>query len=83
MSVPGARPDPVPTGAARFDRTTRMECRVCRQVYDPRDGDPVWQVPAGTPFADLPAHWTCPRCDGGKEQFLEMVMPAGILGTAQ
>ncbi|HYN77890.1 MAG TPA: rubredoxin [Lamprocystis sp. (in: g-proteobacteria)] len=58
---------------ARLDPTTRMECKICRQVYDPGDGDPVWPVPAGTPFAELPAHWCCPQCDGGKDQFLEMV----------
>ena len=27
-----------------------------------REGDPVWQIPPGTPFAELPPHWTCPNC---------------------
>ena len=40
----------------------RRECRICWHVYDPAQGDLVWQVPPGTPFADLPAHWTCPEC---------------------
>ena len=32
--------------------------------------DPVWQVPAGTPFAALPEHWRCPQCDGDADQFM-------------
>ena len=28
----------------------RMECGVCWLVYDPAEGDPVWQVAPGTPF---------------------------------
>ena len=49
-----------------------MECGVCWQVYDPAEGDDVWQVAAGTPFAALPAHWRCPRCDAPPERFLEL-----------
>ena len=58
------------TGAAPAG--TRMECGVCWQVYDPAEGDDVWQVAAGTPFAALPAHWRCPRCDAPPERFLEL-----------
>jgi rubredoxin len=49
-----------------------MECKVCWTVYDPAEGDPEWPVPPGTPFADLPAEWRCPTCDGPKEQFLRV-----------
>jgi rubredoxin len=49
---------------------TRFECKVCWYVYDPAEGDVVWQIPAGTPFAQLPPHWTCPNCSATKEQFL-------------
>jgi rubredoxin len=50
---------------------TRFECKICWLVYDPAEGDPaVWQIPPGTPFADLPAHWTCPNCSATKDQFL-------------
>jgi rubredoxin len=50
---------------------SRRECKICWQVYDPAEGDPqVWQIPPGTPFADLPAHWTCPNCSATKDQFL-------------
>ena len=48
----------------------RMECSVCWQVYDPAEGDVAWQVPAGTPFAQLPPHWTCPNCSAAKDRFV-------------
>lgn len=62
------RPDrgdagPIATGA-------RMECKICWHVYDPLDGDPVWQIPPGTSFSALPQHWRCPQCDGERDQFL-------------
>ena len=49
---------------------TRLECKICWYVYDPGEGDPVWQVPPGTPFAELPAHWACPQCAGDRTQFM-------------
>jgi rubredoxin len=49
---------------------TRRECKVCWHVYDPLVGDGVWQIPAGTPFSELPAHWTCPNCSTPKADFL-------------
>lgn len=55
---------------ASISPTTRLECRVCWTVYDPAQGDDVWQVPPGTPFADLPAHWSCPNCSAEKSGFL-------------
>jgi rubredoxin len=48
----------------------RLECGVCWEVYDPALGDPVWQIPPGTPFAALPEHWTCPGCATTKDRFL-------------
>ena len=48
----------------------RMECKICWHVYDPAEGDAQWQIPPGTPFAALPAHWTCPQCEGAAEQFM-------------
>jgi rubredoxin len=65
--------------ANRFERTAldlpapagaRMECGVCWQIYDPGQGDPVWQIAAGTAFSDLPLHWTCPHCDAPRHKFL-------------
>lgn len=56
--------------AARIGARTRLECGVCWHVYDPAVGDPVWEIPAGTPFSALPAHWRCPNCDGERDRFL-------------
>jgi len=66
MPTPGHLAAPAPLAAE-----TRLECKICWQVYDPAEGDPVvWQIPPGTAFADLPTHWTCPNCSATKDQFL-------------
>jgi len=49
---------------------TRLECKICWTVYDPAEGDPVWQIAPGTPFDQLPPHWTCPNCSATREQFM-------------
>ncbi|MCG8429041.1 MAG: rubredoxin [Chromatiales bacterium] len=49
---------------------TLMECKICWYVYDPQQGDPVWQIEPQTPFSQLPDHWRCPECDGEKAQFM-------------
>jgi rubredoxin len=59
--------------AAKIGAATRMECGVCWHVYDPAEGDPVWQIEPGTPFAALPEHWSCPRCSAERHKF--MVLP--------
>jgi [NiFe] hydrogenase assembly HybE family chaperone len=61
--------------ASRISATARMECGICWTIYDPAEGDPVWQVPPGTPFATLPEHWRCPTCDAEKHKF--MVLDGG------
>ena len=58
---------------ARLPATARLECKICWWVYDPALGDEVWQVAPGTAFADLPAHWRCPVCDGDAEQFMVLL----------
>jgi rubredoxin len=55
---------------SKIGPTTRLECKVCWYVYDPALGDPVWQIPEGTPFSALPAHWTCPNCACLQDQFM-------------
>jgi rubredoxin len=65
--VPASGPEPHASSAVG----ARRECKICWQVYDPAEGDPlVWQIPPGTRFEDLPAHWTCPNCSATKDQFL-------------
>ena len=55
---------------ARLPAHAKLECKICWWVYDPAEGDPQWQISPGTPFAELPAHWRCPQCDGAADQFL-------------
>ncbi len=33
---------------------TRYICANCGYIYDPRQGDPMNDIPAGVPFEDLP-----------------------------
>lgn len=56
--------------AAGVADSARMECGICWHVYDPAEGDDVWQVQPGTPFADLPDDWTCPNCDAPADKFM-------------
>ena len=56
--------------ASEILASTPMECGVCWYVYDPAEGDPVWQIEAGVAFADLPEEWRCPHCDAPRDKFL-------------
>lgn len=58
--------------AADAGAAAHFECGICWQVYDPAEGDPVWQIAPGTPFAALPGHWCCPNCDAPKHKFLRL-----------
>ncbi|OWK25377.1 rubredoxin [Rhizobium yanglingense] len=49
-----------------------MECGICWHVYDPAEGDPVWQIAPGTSFADLPEDWRCPNCDALPSKFMRL-----------
>jgi rubredoxin len=55
---------------SRLGDHTRMECRICWQVYDPAVGDDTEQIPPATPFRALPDHWRCPQCDAEPDKFL-------------
>lgn len=41
---------------------SRRQCGECLSEYDPRYGDPMGDIPEGTPFEALPQAWTCPVC---------------------
>lgn len=56
--------------AARIRADAKLECKICWYVYDPAAGCETWQVPPGTPFASLPEEWSCPNCDGRKDDFM-------------
>jgi rubredoxin len=51
---------------------SRFECRICWHIYDPREGDSVWQIEPGTMFEDLPEDWSCPVCEALKDKFLRL-----------
>jgi len=44
-------------------------CAICGYVYDPQVGDSDGNIPAGTPFEELPDDWTCPVCGADKSEF--------------
>ncbi len=55
--------------SSRRQQLDKYECEICGYIYDPKLGDPDNNVPPGTPFANLPAGWTCPTCGASKEDF--------------
>lgn len=72
----GTTPKAAPTFVAQKTKQEKEEtvmkkyvCEVCGYVYDPADGDPDHDAPAGTPFEKLPDDWTCPVCGATKDQF--------------
>jgi len=50
----------------------RYICTACDWIYDPAIGDPEADIPAGTPFEQLPDDWVCPDCGANKSEFEEM-----------
>ncbi|MFX6645053.1 rubredoxin, partial [Acinetobacter baumannii] len=40
--------------AGKLPDNAKLECKICWWVYDPQQGDPVWQIAPGTAFTDLP-----------------------------
>ncbi len=50
----------------------KYECTVCGYIYDPEEGDPENNIPAGTAFADLPDDWVCPVCGASKDDFTKV-----------
>lgn len=50
----------------------KWRCLVCGFIYDEMLGDEEHGIPPGTPWADVPASWTCPDCCVSKDDF-EMV----------
>jgi rubredoxin len=50
----------------------RYRCSICDHIYDPAEGDPQSDIPAGTPFEELPDDWYCPDCGAMKADFQPM-----------
>ncbi|MEJ2470795.1 MAG: rubredoxin [Desulfuromonadales bacterium] len=47
----------------------RYICTNCGYIYDPAQGDPMNDIPPGTPFEELPDNWVCPLCYASKDLF--------------
>jgi rubredoxin len=54
----------------RINLDSHLECKICWYEYNPVNGDPEREIPAGTPFSTLPDQWRCPVCDSDKQGFL-------------
>ena len=52
-------------------KTQKYICPTCNWIYDPELGSPENDIPAGTPFEDLPEDFVCPICGVSKELFDE------------
>lgn len=50
------------------------QCSNCLTIYDPEIGDPGADIASGTPFAALPADYSCSTCGGPKDDFDRMSM---------
>jgi rubredoxin len=53
----------------RYEEMKKYVCDICGYVYDPNEGDPDSNIPAGTAFEDLPDDWLCPVCGASKADF--------------
>jgi len=51
---------------------SRFECRSCGYVYEPNQGDNSQNIPAGTPFEELPEGWRCPVCGAARNVFVDI-----------
>jgi rubredoxin len=47
----------------------RWMCESCGFIYEPDEGDPDGDIPAGTPFEQVPDDWYCPVCGARKVDF--------------
>lgn len=48
----------------------RYKCHMCGHIYDEALGDPLFNIPPGTKFDDLPESWFCSACGDPKESFV-------------
>lgn len=63
--VAAASSPPIPV----MPRLSAHRCMTCETEYDERYGDPLGDIPPGTPFLDLPEDWSCPTCGAPAEDY--------------
>lgn len=71
-TAPTYQKEAEPTLTGKPSTAKKYQCSVCKYIYDPEQGDPVQNVPPGTPFEKLPEEWRCPICGAPKESFVEL-----------
>jgi GntR family transcriptional regulator / MocR family aminotransferase len=78
VSVGDSVDTPLPLGTSHVVRPLAATLRPARQlfmcggcyfIYEPSAGLPDQSIPAGTPFAAIPANWRCPDCGTEKSTF--------------
>lgn len=47
----------------------QWNCELCGFFYDEQAGLPSDGIAPGTPWAQVPADWTCPDCSAPKSDF--------------
>ena len=48
-----------------------QQCKHCLTVFDAKMGEPENDIAAGTSFESLPDNYTCPLCEGSKNDFVK------------
>jgi rubredoxin len=48
------------------------QCTHCLTVYDAKTGEPENDIASGTAFESLPGNYTCPLCEGPKNDFVKI-----------
>lgn len=54
------------------NKPRRYRCTICEHIYDPAEGDPMSNIPPGTPFEAISDSWSCPDCNAVKADFEPM-----------
>lgn len=69
--APKNAPTYIDTGSedATVSDKEKYKCLICGHIYDPKNGDPEHNIPAGTDFNDLDDDWRCPVCGAEKYSF--------------
>jgi len=70
-NAPTYNPEEAKKPVKEGEKMKKYTCSICGYVYDPAEGDPEANIPAGTSFDDLPDDWVCPICGASKDEFEE------------
>lgn len=72
-----ARKAPTPVEEPRPQSEKQVyQCAQCLSIYDPAVGDAPADIPAGTPWKQLPDSYRCSVCEEPKRSFTKVAWPA-------